>query len=605
MSIAHHRAHTIRLRQIFEDILESVNEEAWGHLIRDIQWLEIRGGEALFKQGDPGDHFYIVLSGRLQAVVEEADGSIRRLSTIGHSEFIGEMSLLTGEHRTATVVAMRDSLLAVAPKSVFDIIFERFPGIVRHIARNMVARLKQANAGEASHRQIFKSIAVLPVSPTSDAPAFARALAEVLADRDTTVVLDRAACQAALGARERYGEGEWNNKLLLWLNEKETTYEQIIYVTDPADPDWTGRCIRQADVVLLLADAEQSPTHSEVEKRYLADDDPITRFLILLHRPNKSWPSGTQRWLAPRRLERHVHLRTDNRSDLERLCRFLTGNANGFVLAGGAARGMAHIGIYRALVEHGIPIDLFGGTSVGSLAAGLIALHHPDPETVMDIARRMAAANPTKRDFDLIPLVSLMSGKRFRHALHLGLGQHRIEDLWYDFRCVSSNMTQAVESVHHDGLLERAVRASCSLPGIFPPVVFGQDLHVDGGTMNNLPIDIIRQAGAQRIIAADLETIQPYNVDYAEMPTSRQLLFDRFFWKKRRLAPSILDTIMKSSVLGSDEKARRLAQTADLFFKPDVRNVGFLDWAALDDTIQLGYDYARRILETVDPAQWR
>jgi hypothetical protein len=99
--------------------------------------------------------------------------------------------------------------------------------------------------------------------------------------------------------------------------------------------------------------------------------------------------------------------------------------------------------------------------------------------------------------------------------------------------------------------------------------------------------------------------MRSYNIDYPEMPTSSQLLFDRFFWKKGNQAPTILETIMKASVLGSDEKARRLAETAELFFKPDVRNVGYLDWSALESTVQLGYDYARRMLETVDPVQWR
>jgi len=605
MNTAHQQTHIIRLRGIFEDILESVNETSWEQLIHDIQWVEIRGGETLFREGDPGDNFYIVLSGRLQAQVQATDGSVRRLSIIGRSEFIGEMSLLTNESRTATVVALRDSLLAAAPKSVFDKIFEMFPGIVRHIARNMVTRLKNANSGVSGTPHAYASVAILPISPATDARAFADALATVLHVQNRAVVLDSRACYSVLGSREKYSVSEWQNKILLWLNEKEADADLLLYVADPQDADWTARCLRQADLVLLLADAEGNPALSQTEIRFVQDTDPINRFLVLMHTAGTPRPSHTENWIKPRRLDRHIHLRAGNRADMERLGRFLTDNANGFVLAGGAARGMAHLGIYRALLEHGIQIDLFGGTSVGALAAGIVALHHPNPDAVMDTARRMVAANPTKRDFDFLPIISLLSGRRLRNALHIGFGEHRIEDLWYDFRCVSSNMSQSREAIHQTGSLERAVRASCSLPGIFPPVVFGNDLHVDGGTMNNLPIDVLREAGARRIIAADLDTERSYDVDYPDMLRPAQLLFDRFFWKKRNRAPSTLDTIMKSSVLGSDEKARRLAETADLFFKPDVRNVGYLAWDALESTERLGYDYARRVLETVDPADWR
>jgi predicted acylesterase/phospholipase RssA len=136
----------------------------------------------------------------------------------------------------------------------------------------------------------------------------------------------------------------------------------------------------------------------------------------------------------------------------------------GLVLSGGGARGFAHIGAIRALREAGIPIDKVGGSSMGSIVAGMAALRW-DYRTMIDQASdfryRMDYTYPAT------------AGNSITRQLKKGFGEQKIEDLWINFFCVSTDLNSARQRVHDQGLLWKYVRASMSVPGLFPPVIEG------------------------------------------------------------------------------------------------------------------------------------
>jgi predicted acylesterase/phospholipase RssA len=159
--------------------------------------------------------------------------------------------------------------------------------------------------------------------------------------------------------------------------------------------------------------------------------------------------------------------------------------------------------VLRALEEAGVPIDVVGGTSVGAIIGAFCALGLNDSErverAVAGFTRSGSLVRPT------LPLVAVSSGRRVDRLLAEHLGPGLIEDLPRRFFCVSANLTRAEEVIHDRGPLWPAVRASLSMPGIFPPVYSDGDLLIDGGALDNVPVEIMRsRVGSGYIIAVDL-----------------------------------------------------------------------------------------------------
>lgn len=265
-------------------------------------------------------------------------------------------------------------------------------------------------------------------------------------------------------------------------------------------PEWSLRCLRMADRILLLADATATPAVSLSETRYLAGEGRVTeaeQVLVLLHHASLGVPSQTLRWLAQRpagTLAGHLHVRYDDDRDLARLARVQSGRAIGLVFGGGGVRSLAHLGVYKALREFDIEVDFVGGTGMGAVMGALVALDRPADELIA-YAREFFGANPTG-DISLLPLTSLIKGRLLKEALEelsksLAGENAGIEDTWKTFFCVASNYSKACETVLVSGNLAKSIRASCAVPGLLPPVPIGGDLMVDGGAFNNFPTDIM------------------------------------------------------------------------------------------------------------------
>ena len=128
-----------------------------------VEWIELAGGETLFSQGDRGDCMYLVAGGRLQAVVSEEDGSLRIVGEVAQGEPVGEMALLTGEPRTATIYAVRDSLLMKLDREVFEDLVREHPGVLLNITRRTIDRLSRSASLDRPSPEIT-NVAVVPVT---------------------------------------------------------------------------------------------------------------------------------------------------------------------------------------------------------------------------------------------------------------------------------------------------------------------------------------------------------------------------------------------------------------------------------------------------------
>ena len=580
--------------------LEQEGLEAFGG---EVEWVALRGGEWLFREGDAGDAAYIVISGRLRAVTG-GDAEERVLNELSAGETVGEMALLTDDVRSACVYAVRDSQLVRLSRAVFDRLTDQYPEALRRIAGFVVDRLRRHEAG-AAPRSGLATITLVGSRRGLELRGITLLLARALSEIGRVDVLDRAGVESALGRPGIADAGDEEAagiRLVHWLREREAASHHVLYVADPDWTPWTERALRQADHVLVVGRFEDGPELGDMETHFdevWKTSHPPQRSLVLLRPAAAGRPHGTARWLRQRSVDRHFHARDDNLADAGRLARLLTGHGIGLVLGGGGARGFAHVGVLRTLEEAGVTIDFLGGTSMGAFVSGLFALGHDAAECQAIMRRNFSGLLDVT-----LPLVSLVAGRRIESNLESVFGDIEIEDLVTPFFCVATNLSQAEAVVHQQGSLKRAIRSSVSLPGILPPVPIGGDLYVDGGLIDNLPIEsMVRLCGGGPVIAID---VSPEEDLRAGPDLITALSGWRVLWQRINPFGSALDVpymssvLMRSVVVGSllDQRERRGADLASLYLKMPVEEWGLLEFDKVDPVVARGYEASADSIRT-------
>ncbi len=573
----------------------SLSAELLTDLESRTQWLTLGGGEVLFRQGDLADRAYIVLSGRLRVCVRDADGRSRRVNEVGRSETLGEMALLAEGTRSGTVHAQRDTYLAAFTREDFAALVAKRPEAMMPVTHLVLRRL-QDDERFRSARPRVATIAIVGASPHQDLGDFARRFTGALGRFGPVDSLSSSAVDERLHERgiAQSTEGDVGSlRLVPWLLEREERVRFLVYEADSVWSAWTERCVRQADHVIVVADAEADARPGEVEaalarRRTEVSGCPVT--LVLLRRSAR--PAGTARWLATRDVDQHVHARRDSDEDFARLARLVTGNALGLVLGGGGARGFAHIGVLRALRELDVTVDMIGGTSMGAIIAGLFALGHGVDE--IDAICRRSFVKLLDYTF---PAVSLLRGQRIGARCREILGEHLIEDLAIPYFAVSTNLTRAESVVHRRGGLQHAVRASISIPGVLPPVHDGTDLLIDGGILNNVPDDVMRHAsGGGPVIAVDVSQKEELTAvpGSASELSGWDVLWRRFSpFSQPADTPGILSLLQRAIEVRGVATRRRARPECDLYLQLPLSEWGLLQFDALDDVARRGYEMAR------------
>lgn len=589
------------LSELLSAAFADLEPEAREQLRRHLRFIEVAAGQTLMEQGEPGDSLYLSVSGRLRAYVHQDDGGQRMVREMGRGQVIGEMSLYTDEPRSATVVAIRDSVLARLDKPEFEQLLRASPALGAGLTRQIMQRLRTEHAPARYAAPVV--LALLPVTAGVHAGDFAAKLLAELGRFGRVRCLDAAAIEAEVqgivGAEER------SRHLAVRLDEIEAENDLLLLLADESPTEWTQRCCRHADEVLLIAQASAPVQLHASETRCLVNRPPraeAAEVLVLLHPADAPAPSGTAAWLDRRPVADHVHIRPELPRDMARLARLITRRAVGLVLAGGGARGFSHLGLLRALEEQGIEVDCVGGTSMGSVMAAMAAADRPVDE-VMAVARGAFKVNPTG-DLNWLPLISLIRGERMRGVLRravrrLAGGDVGIEDLWKNYFCIATNYSQAREDVLTRGDLQAAVRASTAIPGALPPVVRDGDLLCDGGTFNNFPVDVMRnRRGVGLVIGADLSFRKPRRIEFDEVPGPWTLLRDRLRPRKARRykLPSLGAYLLNVTILYSQSRQAQARKGCDVYLNPPMDRVGLLQWDRFESITQQGYDHGREVL---------
>ena len=550
------------------------------------------GGETLFRQGERADALYVITRGRLQIVVEMAGGRTRTVDALGRGALIGEMALLLDDLRTATAVASRDSELVRIEKADFDRLIAEHPSIALEMARMLGARLKRTTRAEGAD-STRRTIAVLPISPGLDGEAFCnRLIAGLDAARDEVCYITPALADSLHpGAADADFDDPASRTLLHWMSSLEDRFRYVVYQADSTRMAWTRRCFRESDAALLLARADADPRPSASEADLTRPDRQRTAFELVLLHDSATRITGTARWLESRHVVRHHHVRSTVDADYRRVARFIAGRAVGLVLSGGGARGLAHIGVLKRLRENGVPIDIVAGASMGAIIGAMYAVGH-DADRIARLARQEYVE---RRDFDFtLPIVALNSaGSSVRRMKRL-FGARDIEDLPIGYFCMSTNLSRAEPFVHDRGPVWLAVRTSCSIPGLLPPVPHQGDLLIDGGLLNNLPADVMRQHGAGLVIGVDVTPGVDLRTSLDGKPSMSgwSLLWDRIRRSRRSSVPSIVDILSRTALVGSVRDAARMQAQCDVHLAPAVEEFAMNDFRAIDVLVEAGYEAA-------------
>ena len=562
-----------------------------------VEWVRLNAGDTLFAEGEKGEDLYFVLGGRLRAVSADS----RVLNEMTRGESIGEIALLTGEPRTASVIAVRDSDLVRVSRQAFDEIVAKYPAVMQTIARIVVQRLRAKEQGSAAAKT-GKCVAVLTAGAGSSTAEFTARLVKALERIGPTLHLSAQRLDTLLnrpGIAATEEEDAAGIRLTAWLDEQESHHQFLIYETDGTLSLWTRRCLRQADEILLVADAGSDPAPGTVEKTLLGTKDGISKArqsLVLLHPDGSRLPSGTSRWFANRNVQCNFHVRLDTEIDFRRVARCLGDAAIGLVLGGGGARGLAHIGVVRALREAGVPIDMIGGTSMGAVMASLVAMDQ-DWDQMLETNREAWLRNKPHKEYSL-PFISLIRSRRLDSMARKIWGEVEIEDLWISFFCISCNLSTSATMIHERGSLWKAIRASASIPGVFVPVLSDGDILVDGGLVNNLPGDVMRERACRTLIVVDVGSEQKFTFGLPEFPSPWQFLRSRIFpFSERIEVPHIVDVLIRTTDVSSSQKTRDVKRIADVCLRPPIDAYGVLQFESLDEIADVGYRYAKAKME--------
>jgi len=368
-----------------------------------------------------------------------------------------------------------------------------------------------------------------------------------------------------------------------------------VFETDPAPTLWSRGAVRLCDHVLLVAPAGGNPRPGDAERALLPDDRGPGRArcsLVLVHPEGTELPLGTSHWLEPRRVDDHHHVRWNEDRDFARLARALDGRSIGLVLGGGGARGLAHIGVLRALHEARIPVDAIGGTSMGATIAAQHAMGW-SPDAIAEMNRRIFLEVKPHRGFRL-PLLSLVNSRRPEYAGKLAFRDVQIEDLWVPYFSVSSNLTTAEALIHRRGALWKATLASASLPGVGTPVLHGNHLLVDGALLNNVPSDVMRAHGAGTVIASSVSVENDSSFTCDRVPTTWEALRSQFFRREGGTRfPLLGEVLLRSSLLHSTYRERVALEEADFALRPPVDEYRLMDFPKIAELDAVGYAHTR------------
>jgi predicted acylesterase/phospholipase RssA/CRP-like cAMP-binding protein len=551
-------------------VLADLPPEVRERLAAEASEIAIGAGEWLFREGEAAESLFAVTSGRLEVLVEGPPETVIRVLRRG--DLVGELAMLRGEPRSASVRARRDSELLELRRPQFEALIAEVPGFALGLTRALSAQLATSRAPALSATPP-ECIAVVGLEAGAPVDRAAELLVEALRRHGSAAGLRAEAEESAA-------------RMSAMLDRADRAEDRVVLIgtaTRPGDP-WTDFCLRESDLVVAV-------TGGAPERAWLERPQPLFGCeLIVTGRP--AGGVGAIEALRPGELQ-VLGDRDELGTRIESLARRLAGRSVGLVLSGGGARALAHIGVLEELEAAGVTVDRIGAVSLGAIVGGAAATG-ASAAGIRATLEHHLIEDPVTRDYTL-PAYALLRGRKAMRGLEVGLGSHDIEELPKRFFCLSCDIVGRETVVHRRGPLAEAVYASLAIPALFPPLPTPDGrLLVDGGVLDNLPVATMAGSGEGPVIAVDVTGDIGASRGPARPGLARYAR--RALTGSQAPVPRIADTVMRTVVVGSSDTVEAARRHADLVITPRVDGIGLLQWRELPRAVEAGRVAAREAL---------
>ena len=522
-------------------------EPVWiERLARDAEEISVLAGTQLFHAGDEPDALYVLVLGRLEVVKRD-----QVVAELHHGGAVGELGLLSGTPRAATIRATRDSRLLRIGRASFEAALAESPDVARRLLARLAGDVQASPTRAHQKRTTPAVIGLLPLGRGPATALVARHLSEELRRHGSLAVLEA-------------GDAET-------LAAAEAAHDRVLLVAAAdAAPSWRTFVLRHADRVVALCPpgGPAAPLQDGCRGCELVFCDRV---------PDTATLDRIQRDLGPRATTR---LAPGDREALARLARRLSGRAVGLVLSGGGARALAHVGVLEELDAQGVEIDCIAGVSMGALIGALYA-KGLSPEQIDAVCYEEFVRRSPIGDYT-IPRHALFSGRRGKAMIERVYGDLRFEHLERDLSVVSADLYARELVVQRTGPLFPALASTTLIPGLLPPLNHDGRVLVDGGVLDNLPVHALAARGEGPVIAVDV-------TDRLSAPDGDGL-------------PPLRDVLIRAVTLGSVD-ASAAERDAALLIRPDSNGTGMFEWHQIDEVREAGRRAARDALTTANVRQ--
>jgi NTE family protein len=503
-------------------------------------------GAVIFRQGDAGDAMYLVESGQVQVVAEDTQ---QPLAYLGPDSFVGEIALLLGQPRSATLKVVIDAELWALRKADLDELLAEYPSIALHLTREIGQRLVTT-----SHQMMPPRKNHLTAVWGGQSYSLALALMEHTQGRIGILGLVGSPLPRSVAIPRARSGVALDIPVLL----------EVEGLTAESLAEELSHQVEEFDHVLLILPAQPSA----MARKALNLSDRAVAF-----GPPPEW---IQQAMPADRL-----LASDGSPEsVRRIARRLTGHTVGLALSSGGSKTVAHIGVMRVLRQAEIPIDMIAGASGGALFGALIAAGWSDGKLV-EFANKLRDFNTYRNwDVNLPPRSGLIKGRRARDLIEGWLEGRHFADLETRLYIVAADVATGQEVVFDSGSVADAVRASLSIPGVADPWHYSERFLVDGALVNPLPASVLRAHGADIVIASSVVRTadDPSRPRLEQMPHFLQIIFN---------------------IIGSMETELIKAQfpLVDVLIHPHAFADHSLDFSHADTLVALGEEAAREQLD--------
>ncbi|MEO7649934.1 MAG: patatin-like phospholipase family protein [Bryobacteraceae bacterium] len=602
-------------------------------------------GEYVCREGEEGSTFHIILDGELEVTVGQDDAA-RVLSILKKGDFFGEMALLQGGKRTASVVVARRTRLVTLDRASFNSLFLKNPKALEYFTRVLCKRVADANKGDVARKSTMAISVGSARENLRGKTMLAQALAAVLHDLTGAqvllirVTLDPAGPKGELAEILHWGgSGEALDRAI------DSFAEGVFTLNVPArpgqDPNYYAECgssiisrfserfpfiifdigaeargVMKAidlfsDVYIEIGDTAEPPKQADSSGKKMKVFRVVNRYnmtsaaLPISHCepfviPRDGWLSkGTSAELIRKNPRSAVGL------PVHRLARKILGATVGVALGGGAAFGIAHLGVIQVLEKHGIPIDLIAGCSQGSIigvgyAAGVTTAR------MIEIALQLGHWKNSLLAVDLtLTRPGLLLGDSFVKIFEPYLSDARtFADLLMPCMTVATDIESGERVPIGAGLLTTAFRASAAVPMVFAPVKMGERVLVDGGVSDPVPAEVVDSMGADLCIAVNVVPPLKLGVENAVSKAVRQI--NRFnplsYLNGVAGMPPMFDIIMNSMQVLQHELGNFKAISADVLIKPDLSDFTWIEYYRSAELIRRGVEAAERAMPVIHRA---